>query len=191
MGKLKKLEKWFPFRFTRRKAEEKSAAGDAASSTAMQPAWPGGQPFGPFDQLARSLFNDPFFRDPIAGFGDPDRWFGDFSPSRFRPSVDVSDEDDALLVSAELPGLGKDDVDIQLQDDVLTIRGEKRNTAESRERGVYRTERSFGYFQRSIPLPGDLDYEGAEATFDSGVLTVRFPKLPESKEKTKSIPIRT
>ena len=120
-----------------------------------------------------------------------DRWFGDFSPTRFSPTIDVVDEENALRVSAELPGMNKEDIHLSIDNDMLTIRGEKKNVEESRENGVFRSERFYGQFQRSIPLPGmDLDPEKVEATFDKGILMVRVPKRPEARPAARSIPVK-
>lgn len=104
-------------------------------------------------------------------------WFGDFSASRFSPSVDVTDEKTHLRITAEMPGMDKDDVEIEVHDGALMLKGEKRAEEKSEEHGYYRTERSFGAFQRVIPLPDDVDGTKAEAHFEKGVLTVRMPKV--------------
>jgi HSP20 family protein len=142
-------------------------------------------PFAPMfspqmQQLMRSFFDDPFFREPFGRFGQMDRWFGDFSPSRFSPSVEVSDEGKALKVTAELPGMEKDDVKLQLEGNMLVISGEKKSESENKDEGVFRTARYYGYFQRAIPIPEDVDREKAAAEFKKGVLTIRFPKLEGS-----------
>ena len=118
-----------------------------------------------------------------------DRWFGDFSPSRFSPSVEVSDEGKALKVTAELPGMEKDDVKLQLEGNMLVISGEKKSESENKDEGVFRTERYYGYFQRAVPLPEDVDREKAEADFKKGVLTIVLPKTAETIESRRTIPI--
>jgi len=104
--------------------------------------------------------------------------------------VDVVDEEDALCVTAELPGMEKDDVQLQIESDALLIRGEKKHGEEKQEKGVYRSERYYGYFQRVIPLPADVDQEAVEATFEKGVLRVRLPKLPHEHAAGKTIQIQ-
>ena len=141
-------------------------------------------------QLMRGFFDDPFFREPFGRLGQMDRWFGDFSPSRFSPSVEVSDEGKALKVTAELPGMEKDDVKLQLEGNMLVISGEKKSESENKDEGVFRTERYYGYFQRAVPLPEDVDREKAEADFKKGVLTIRFPKLEGSPEASRRIEIK-
>ncbi|MGZ5710421.1 MAG: Hsp20/alpha crystallin family protein [Burkholderiales bacterium] len=122
--------------------------------------------------------------DPVGGVGKGDRWFGDFSPSIFEPRIDVIDDDDALRVSAELPGMERQDLEILVENKTLLLSGEKKLESKSNEKGCYRTERAFGRFQRAIPLPDGIDLEHAEATFDKGVLTIRIPKSAATEKSS-------
>ena len=177
---MTRLEKWLPFRTARRTEQERR--GEPRGG-----AWPLAAPMG---HMLRSVMEDPFFREAFGRWEDVDRWFGDFAPTRYWPSVDVVDEENAIRVTAELPGMGKDDVQLTVDNGLLTIRGEKKNVEEMRESGVYRAERYYGAFHRTMPLPADVDPEKADAQFDNGILTVRFPKKPQAREASKGIPIR-
>lgn len=186
-----KLSNWNPFKFSRKNKEEKQAEGQ---KQAMQ-AQPASSPIAPFDsmqQLMQQFFRDPFFSRTslFSPQLSENRWFGDFSPSVFSPSVDVVDEDKALRITAELPGLSQKDVSLSVDEGSLTIKGEKRSDAKSEEKGCYRTERAYGYFQRVVPLPSDVDRDAIEANFDKGVLTVRIPKTQKSVESAKQVPIK-
>ena len=149
-------------------------------------AWP---------ESLRLLTADPFrmmqelWRDPFAGFGQLDRWFGDFSPSVFQPRIDVVDDGDALRITAELPGIARQDVEILVEDDALVLRGEKKLESKSEEQGCYRLERAFGSFQRVIPLPDGVDADRAEARFENAVLTVRLPKIAAKKSDVRRLEI--
>jgi HSP20 family protein len=197
---MSKLEKWLPFKFKKKTQQEKQQEPQASASSeqqALAPAMPQGglMPFGTLfspqmQQLVQGFFNDPFLRDPFARLEQMDRWFGDFSPRRFAPSVEVSDDGKAIKVTAELPGMEKDDVKLQIDDNMLVISGEKKSESENKDEGVFRTERYYGYFQRAVPLPEDVDREKAEAEFKKGVLTVRFPKLESPTSKSKQIAIK-
>jgi HSP20 family protein len=185
------FERWLPFRFRRKSAEEKrdeskEASLAARSSSRPESLWP----MAPMGSWMREMFDDPFFSEPLGGFDKMDRWFGDFAPSRFTPRVDVTDEDDALKITAELPGMSKDDLDLTLENGLVTIRGEKRHEDESREHGVYRSERYYGSFTRAVPLPEDVDQEKADAAFDKGVLTIHFPKRAAAETSGKRIAIK-
>ena len=194
---MNKLERWLPFKFRRKSKEEKQSetARDTGRDVAIATSLPSYFRRSPFsspgmNQLMQSFFNDPFFRDPFGHLRELDRWFGDFSPARFQPTVDVVDEEDALCVTAELPGMSKDDVQLQIEGDMLVIRGEKKHEEEKKEKGIYRGERYYGYFERTVPLPSELDQEKAEAQFDKGVLRIRLPKRPREIEKGRKIQIK-
>jgi len=128
-------------------------------------------------------------RDPFAGFGQLDHWFRDFSPSVFQPRIDVVDDGDVLRITAELPGMDREDVEILLEDDALVLRGEKRLESKSEEQGCYRLERAFGSFQRVIPLPDGVDVDRAEANFEKAVLTIRIPKIAAEKSDVRRLAI--
>ena len=196
---MSKLDRWMPFKFNRKSHEEKKQEGQAATGqTGLAPAqqmapWPFQSSLfsAPMQQLLQGVFSDPFFREPFGRFEQLDRWFGDFSPQRFAPSVDVSEDGNALKVTAELPGMSKEDVKLQIDNDMLVISGEKKSQSENKNEGAFRTERYYGYFQRAIPLPEDVSCESAEANFKDGVLTVRFPKMETPKVKGKQIEIKS
>lgn len=99
---------------------------------------------------------------------------------RLAPRLDVRETDTALEVSAELPGLGQEDVELLLTDDVLTLRGEKKSTREGTEGSFHLMERTYGRFERSIRLPCPVQADAVEATFSKGILTVTLPKSPEA-----------
>lgn len=107
------------------------------------------------------------------------------------PRTDVSDADDKVEVSMELPGLDQKDIEVNLTEDVLTIRGEKKHETEENKQGYYLSERSYGAFHRMIPLPPGVDSNKAEARFKNGVLTVIVPKTEEAKAKIKRIEVKS
>ncbi|MBI1370492.1 MAG: Hsp20 family protein [Planctomycetes bacterium] len=106
------------------------------------------------------------------------------------PRTDVTETDEAVDVSVELPGMDEKDIDVSLSDDVLTIRGEKKAEREEKKKGYYLAERSYGSFYRSIPLPPGVDSGKAEAQFKKGVLTVTLPKTPEAQAKVRKIEVK-
>lgn len=137
----------------------------------------------PFYMMQREmdrLFNGFFDRNfEMTPFGES---FG-----AFTPSVDVTENDKELTVSAELPGLAEKDIEVSLTRDVLTIRGEKKAEKEDKGDNYYRMERSYGSFQRSIPLPTRVDADKVDATFKNGVLTITLPKTEAQTLKKISI----
>lgn len=100
---------------------------------------------------------------------------------RWVPAMDLVEADDHLALRADLPGLNRDDVEIEVKDGVLTISGERKAEHEERTEGFYRVERAFGSFSRSLTLPKGVDPEQVLADFDDGVLEVRVPKPEEAK----------
>ncbi len=107
------------------------------------------------------------------------------------PRIDVAETDDAVQITAELPGVEENEVEVTLIDDVLTIKGEKQSKSTQEGEGkTYRlVERSYGSFQRSLPLPFKADPEKVQANFDKGVLSVTVPKPPEVEAKSHRIEI--
>ena len=105
----------------------------------------------------------------------------------WAPAVDLYDDKDVVTVKAEVPGMKKEDFQINLQDGFLTISGERKNEQQAESGASYRTERFVGRFQRSISLPGEVDPEKIKATYTDGILTVTLPK--SEKAKPKQIPI--
>lgn len=101
----------------------------------------------------------------------------------WAPSVDVAETDNEVVVTAELPGVKQDDVDITITDDVLTLKGEKKEEKEVKEKNYHRIERSYGSFQRSVSLPAGVQADKAKATYKDGVLHITVPKAEEAKPK--------
>jgi HSP20 family protein len=126
----------------------------------------------------------------------PSRWFEMTPFSRFTseigvvPAVNVADEETAYRVTAELPGLSEKDIDVTKDGEMLTIKGEKKEEHEEKEKGYYLSERHFGSFERSLRLPNGIDDSKIEAKFENGVLTVVLPKTPEAVSKPKKIAIK-
>src|SRR5689334_18375389 len=100
---------------------------------------------------------------------------------RWVPPMDLVETEDHLVLRADLPGLDRDDVDIEVKDGVLTVSGERKAEHDERTDGFYRVERAFGTFSRSMSLPQRIDADRITATFEKGVLEVRIPKPEERK----------
>lgn len=128
----------------------------------------------PFSQEVNRLFNTLF--EPMNA-----------TASRWVPAMDLVEADDHFVLTADLPGLGEDDINIEVQDNALTITGERKAEHERKERGWYRIERSFGRFSRTLTLPEGVDADRIEASFDRGVLEVRIPKPEERKPRRVQI----
>jgi HSP20 family protein len=111
-----------------------------------------------------------------------DAFFGNGAPRRrWVPAMDLVETDDNLVLRADLPGLSRDDVEIEIKDGVLTVSGERKAEHEEKSEGFYRVERTFGRFSRSLSLPEGIDADRVVADFEDGVLEVRIPK-PEARK---------
>jgi HSP20 family protein len=132
-----------------------------------------------FDDFFERPFNlSPFFRESAYS-------------GVFAPHIDVSEDNKEVKISAELPGMEPEDINITLDAHMLTISGEKRSEKEEKDQRYYRVERSYGSFQRSIPLPEGIQEEKIDATFKRGVLVIKLPKSVEAQKKSKKISINT
>jgi len=108
---------------------------------------------------------------------------GRATTTAWAPALDISERKDAYLVTVELPGIKPEDLDITMEDGLLTIQGERQFTQESSEQQFHRVERRYGAFRRSITLPAQVQAEQIEASFEDGVLQIMVPKMEEAKPK--------
>ena len=161
------------------------------------------QKHGEITDIGTRLAATPF--EFMRRFGEEmDKLFGDFDFGRgwlppalardagrglWAPQIEMFERDGQLLVRADLPGLTKDDVNVEIDNDTITIEGERRSEQNEDREGFYRTERSYGKFYRRLPLPDGVESENANATFRDGVLeiTMDMPKRTESKPRKVNI----
>ena len=115
---------------------------------------------------------------------------GSLGSSVWTPAVDVEERDDEYQVKVELPGVNKDDVKITMQDNVLTIRGEKKQEKESKNSNYHRVERSYGSFQRSFTLPTSVKHDKIEASYKEGILTIGLPEAEDAKPKHIEVKVK-
>jgi HSP20 family protein len=126
------------------------------------------------DEMNR-VMNEVFGR----GANDESSWFS----GAWSPPVDIFETDEALVMKAELPGFSKDDISIELKDNSLVIKGERKREDEVKEGNYHRTERSYGAFQRSFLLPTTVDQEKVKASYKDGILELRLPKVQAAQPK--------
>lgn len=144
--------------------------------------WKAGRQASMVDSLRRE-FNQLFDRF----------WSGQVEPmplSRWVPALDVCESGDEIRVQAEVPGIDPADIDVSIEGNVLTIRGEKKAEREDSAEDYHRIERQYGTFSRSIPLASEVDAEKIEAVFRNGVLNVRLPKHESAKPKQVKIDVK-
>jgi len=160
------------------------------------PLAPYGFGTSPFSLMRRMMDDlDRLFEEVGSGLGEPRMGRRELQrPSARReafwaPSVDVFEREGNLVVRADLPGLAKDDVRVELQDNALVIEGERRQEREFEASGTYRAERTYGSFRRAIPLPEGIDADTAAAHFEHGVLEVSL-RMPEERARGRRIEIQ-
>lgn len=140
----------------------------------------------PFDELAtirdamNRVFDETFARRGVGRFDGGRGWY---------PSVDMYETENDLVVRADLPGVDQKDVEVTVTDNALTIKGESKYEKEIEDKNVYRRERSFGRFARTLPITAKVKPEQARATFKNGVLEVTIPKAEEAKGKVYRLDI--
>ena len=144
--------------------------------------------FSPFSMMRRMTEEmDRAFDRALTG--NLSGWRSSGGESMWAPVVDVRERNNMIEVSAELPGLTKDDVKVECTEDGISIQGERKREQESHEGGIHRTERSYGRFYRHIPLPEGCETDKAKAEFKNGMLQVQVPFSAQKQQKTKQIPI--
>jgi HSP20 family protein len=133
--------------------------------------------FGDLGTLPRGWLLDDLFRD--------------WQPSTRRqgcvPAIDVAEDEKHYAITVEIPGVKKEDVQVEIHEGMLTIRGEKKSEREEKDERRRYVERSYGSFSRSFSLPTDADGDRVEASFKDGILTITIPKTAESKPQTVAI----
>lgn len=140
--------------------------------------------FDGFESLENEISNffSPMFKREGSNVG--------LLESEWSPSIDVYDSDNELLVKADIPGLKKEDIDVSIHDNVLTIKGEKKRKNEVNKKNYYRSERFYGSFNRSVELGSEVQTDKVNATYKDGVLELKLPKKEGVKTKRIAIDVK-
>ena len=141
------------------------------------------KPFRELERVRREMDRlwDSFFDERLTRRGEEVR--------EWLPSVDVAETDKDIVVKAEIPGIDPNDIDISLANDLLTIKGEKKQEKEEKEENYHLVERSYGVFTRSVRLPGQVQNDRISASYKDGILKVTLPKSEETKKKEIKIKV--
>lgn len=149
----------------------------------------------PFQMMRRFTQDMERLFEDFQGFSFPNFFKTDFSPFRMEfdkvewvPQIEVLQNNGQFMVRADLPGLTKEDVKVEVTNDLLTLSGERKEEKEEKREGFYRSERSYGSFYRQIPLPEGAKTENAAATFHNGVLEITIP-APKVEPSTRKLEI--
>lgn len=137
-----------------------------------------------FSSLQKEI--DQVFKD----FGRGLPTWGEGRVGLMPVKFNVAETDKTIEVTAEIPGVDVKDIDVQLREDVLTIKGEKKAEKDEKQKDYHLVERSYGMFERSFSLPADVEAGKVEASFDKGVLKIVLPKAPEAQSKVKRIDVK-
>lgn len=140
---------------------------------------------------------DRWFDDAFKSFGmpmlgsrfEPGKYFDRQLPAFYRPQIDVSGDENCYEIRLDVPGLEQEDLSLEIRDDVLTIKGQKEERSEDRDKHYYRVERSYGSFQRTLALPDDADADEIDANLDKGVLKLVIPRRRGVEKDVKRIAI--
>lgn len=161
---------------------------DQSRRTALQRSDPWRSPFGLLQRFADEM--DRIFEGPgsLRRSAFP-TWGGTTAVEDWSPEVEVFQRGNELVIRADVPGLSKDDVRVDVQEDTVTIQGERRREHEEEREGIYRSERSYGSFYRVIPLPPGAITEQAKAQFRNGVLEVVMPVPPEQANRGRRLEV--
>ena len=136
--------------------------------------------FYPVKRNSGVVYADPFDHIFEHFFGDSSRCRS--VETRLAPQFEIAETDDEYTIAAELPGLGKENVEVVVDKDVLTIRGEKKAEERKEEKNYLFSERRYGAFERKFSLPDTVKQDGIDGSYDNGVLTLRLPKKPEARK---------
>jgi HSP20 family protein len=148
----------------------------------------------PFTQIRQEI--DKVFDSAFKGLGFPSIGLGrELSPMAqtdwLKPTLDIGASDKEYTISVELPGVDENEIQVELVNDTLKIKGEKKQEKEEKERNYYRMERSYGSFQRTLSLPEDADQDDIKAVYKNGVMNITIPRKTASKTEAKQIEIKT
>jgi len=147
-----------------------------------------GRAVSPFEDMEKRF--EEFFKRPFSMFGPswmPRMKFPEMGV--ISPEMDIFEDGNDVVVKAEMPGMKKEDIEVNLTDDTVTVSGEKKKEEKVEKKDYYRVERSYGSFSRSFRLPKEVQSDKAKATFKDGVLEIRVPKTAEAISKEKKLTI--
>ncbi|MES2825780.1 MAG: Hsp20/alpha crystallin family protein [Pseudomonadota bacterium] len=147
----------------------------------------------PMLQLQNEI--DQLFEDTFRNFGFPSRYLGSSNSGRqqmpFQATVNIGSDEKNYHINLEAPGLTENDISLDINENILTISGEKKEEKESKDLNYYRIEHTYGSFQRVLALPDDVDQDGINATMKNGMLNITVPRRESPTSETKQIPINT
>lgn len=184
------IKKWVPWNWFKKEEEDAGKTVPVKHASAQEQDGAFASPLRQFHQEIDRLFNQAFLGFGLSPFGGHPG-VPRLAEDMFKPILDVSVTDKEYTITVEIPGVDEKDVKLEIVNDILTIRGEKKQEKEEKEKNYYRIERSYGSFQRVLSLPEDADQDDIKATFKRGVLTVALRRKALPKSNVKQIEVKS
>lgn len=184
------VKKWIPWNWFKKEEEDSGESVPVKRVDAQDHGYALSNPIEHFHREVDRLFEQAFRGFGMRPFGF-DRPIKPQLDGMLKPTLDLGATDKEYSIAVEIPGVDETDVRLEIANDVLTIRGEKKHENEEKGKNYYRMERSYGSFQRTLSLPDDVDQDNVSATFKKGVLTVSMPRKALPKADVKQIEVTT
>lgn len=185
------LKKWIPWNWFKK---EEEASGTSVPVRRQTSEVRGPALLNSIEQFHREV--DKLFEEAFSGMGTLPFAFSrpqlpGATNGMIKPTLDLGATEKEYTVTVEIPGVDQNDVELEIVNDTLTIRGEKKHESEEKGKSYYRMERSYGSFQRMLSLPEDADQNDVAATFENGILTVTLPRKSSPKAEVKRIEVKS
>jgi len=183
------LKKLIPWNWFKREEEDSGQAIPVQRNMDYDRAYAIGNPIGQLHHEMERLFDRFFHSFGMGKSGYESLPFPRLTDGLLKPTLDLGATDKAYTVTVEIPGVDEKDIKLEIINDSLTIRGEKKQETEEKDKNFYRLERSYGSFQRVLSLPEDINQDGVKANFKKGILTVTMPRKALPKADVKQIAV--
>ncbi|MBU0943209.1 MAG: Hsp20/alpha crystallin family protein [Proteobacteria bacterium] len=184
------LKKLAPWNWFKEEEKETDTALPINRPGQIQPRRPSYSPVGQIQQEMEQLFNNFLKGFEQRGFGTEKFFTDSLTDGLFKPTLDIGATEKEYAISVEVPGIDQKDITLEISNNILTIRGEKKQEHEEKQKDYYRIERSYGSFQRILSLPEDADQDAVKANFKNGILTITLPRNAVPQSKIKQIEIK-
>lgn len=185
------IKKWVPWNWFNKEEEDAGKTVPIKHKGAHEQAGMLTSPLQQFHREIDRLFDQVYRGVGLAPFGFDRPVLPHLGAGMLKPTLDLGASDKEYTITVEIPGVDEKDVKLEIVNDTLTIRGEKKQETEEKEKNYYRMERSYGSFQRMLSLPQDADQNGVRAIFKNGVLTVTLPRKAAPKSHVKHIEVNS
>lgn len=185
------IKKWVPWNWFKKEEEDAVRTVPVKRKVGQDPSGVLTDPLQHFHQEIDRFFDHAFSGFTGGPFGFERPLLSRYADGMLKPTLDLGATEKEYIITVEIPGVDEKNVKLEIANDTLTIRGEKKQEKEEKEKNYYRMERSYGSFQRVLSLPEDADQDGVEASFSKGILTVTLPRKALPKSDVKRIEVKS